>query len=62
MLIHWAVTFLGNLAGSLFIVAIVFGCKYPIRPAVAFHIDVANNKIEQLKTGTYSQQNHSNQQ
>ena len=47
MLIHWAVTFLGNLAGSLFIVAIIFGCKYPSRPAVAFHIDVANNRIEQ---------------
>ncbi|CAP74145.1 hypothetical protein E8E15_010391 [Penicillium rubens] len=25
MLIHWAVTFIGNLAGSLFIVAIIFG-------------------------------------
>ncbi|CAG7931396.1 unnamed protein product [Penicillium olsonii] len=25
MLIHWAVTFLGNLAGSLFVVAIIFG-------------------------------------
>lgn len=27
MLIHWVVTFLGNLAGSLFMVAILFGCK-----------------------------------
>ncbi|KAJ5374414.1 hypothetical protein N7517_006420 [Penicillium concentricum] len=25
MLLHWAVTFLGNLAGSLFVVAIIFG-------------------------------------
>jgi formate/nitrite transporter FocA (FNT family) len=29
MLIHWGVTFLGNLAGSLFVVAIVFGCMNP---------------------------------
>lgn len=27
MLIHWAVTFLGNLAGSLFVVAIITGCE-----------------------------------
>ncbi|KAJ5976675.1 hypothetical protein N7501_000017 [Penicillium viridicatum] len=26
MLIHWAVTFIGNFAGSLFVVAIIFGC------------------------------------
>lgn len=32
MLIHWAVTFIGNFAGSLFIVAIIFGCMefFPI--------------------------------
>lgn len=28
MLIHWGVTFLGNLAGSLFIVAIIVGCEF----------------------------------
>jgi formate/nitrite transporter FocA (FNT family) len=27
MLLHWFVTFWGNLAGSLFIVAIITGCK-----------------------------------
>lgn len=27
MLVHWVVTFLGNLAGALFMVAIIFGCK-----------------------------------
>jgi formate/nitrite transporter FocA (FNT family) len=28
MLLHWFVTFWGNLAGSLFVVAIIFGCTY----------------------------------
>jgi hypothetical protein len=28
MLLHRAVTFWGNLAGSLFVVAIIFGCKH----------------------------------
>ncbi|KAJ5671464.1 Formate/nitrite transporter [Penicillium longicatenatum] len=27
MLIHWVVTFFGNLAGALFVVAIIFGCE-----------------------------------
>lgn len=27
MLTHWVVTFVGNLAGSLFVVAVIFGCK-----------------------------------
>jgi formate/nitrite transporter FocA (FNT family) len=29
MLLHWAVTFFGNLAGSLFVVAIITGCMAP---------------------------------
>ena len=28
MLTHWAITFFGNLAGSLFLVAIIAGCTY----------------------------------
>ena len=28
MLVHWFVTFWGNLAGSLFVVAIIFGCTF----------------------------------
>lgn len=28
MFLHWFVTFWGNLAGSLFMVAIIFGCKH----------------------------------
>lgn len=27
MLLHWFITFWGNLAGSLFMVSIIFGCK-----------------------------------
>jgi formate/nitrite transporter FocA (FNT family) len=27
MLQHWVLTFFGNLAGSLFMVAIIFGCE-----------------------------------
>lgn len=27
MLLHWFITFWGNLAGSLFVVAIITGCK-----------------------------------
>ena len=27
MLMHWTITLLGNLAGSLFLVAIIFGCR-----------------------------------
>jgi hypothetical protein len=46
MLIHWAVTFFGNLAGSLFIVAIIIGCKSPnfpippspLQPVPSFHM------------------------
>ena len=30
MLLHWTITFLGNLAGALFMVAIIFGCKSQI--------------------------------
>lgn len=29
MVMHWFVTFWGNLAGSLFVVAIIFGCTSP---------------------------------
>lgn len=29
MLLHWFITFWGNLAGSLFMVAIIFGCTLP---------------------------------
>lgn len=28
MLLHWFITFWGNLAGSLFVVAIITGCKH----------------------------------
>jgi hypothetical protein len=28
MLQHWVLTFFGNLAGALFMVAIIFGCEY----------------------------------
>ncbi|KAH3000738.1 hypothetical protein KXV72_007212 [Aspergillus fumigatus] len=31
MLLHWCVTFWGNLAGSLFVVAIIFGSRLPRR-------------------------------
>jgi formate/nitrite transporter FocA (FNT family) len=27
MLLHWTITFLGNLAGSLFVAAIITGCE-----------------------------------
>jgi hypothetical protein len=27
MLIHWVITFFGNLAGALFVTCIIFGCK-----------------------------------
>jgi len=41
MLLHWFVTFWGNLAGSLFLVGIIAGCKYPINSDVACHISHA---------------------
>lgn len=28
MLVHWVVTFWGNLAGSLFVAILIFGCEY----------------------------------
>ncbi len=31
MLLHWFLCFWGNLAGSLFTMAIIFGCKAPSR-------------------------------
>jgi len=34
MLLHWFITFLGNLAGALFMVSIIFGCKYLSFPSV----------------------------
>ena len=38
MLFHWAVTFLGNLAGALFVVAIIFGCKSQINSRAAIRL------------------------
>lgn len=29
MLLHWFICFWGNLAGCLFVMAIIFGCKLP---------------------------------
>ena len=36
MLVHWFVTFWGNLAGSLFVVAIIFGCMRALLPSGVF--------------------------
>jgi formate/nitrite transporter FocA (FNT family) len=36
MLRHWAVTFVGNLAGSLFVCCVVVGCKFAVREASTY--------------------------
>ncbi|KAJ5971508.1 uncharacterized protein N7479_001426 [Penicillium vulpinum] len=42
MLVHWAVTFLGNFAGSLFVVAIIFGCTELTLTSLLLQIIVTN--------------------
>lgn len=41
MLLHWFICFWGNLAGSLFLMAIVFGCTYASLSLQRFPTDVS---------------------
>lgn len=47
MLMHWTVTFFGNLAGSLFVVAIVtgYGGIFDAPPYSTFAVTFANKKV-----------------